>query len=201
MRGAMKALIPPKAPVVAFQHHPLPFPPQRLSFPAHGAFETQDARADDLCVDPLDGGDRLFELMDTLLDELERTLLAGRGTDDPAHDPAWRSGDLAAGAMLEFKGRYGDGRLGHWTAADVEEFLLRWFPRAVVTDEEVVHDLPECACAFLRFLDERGSLRGDPLPALERACRAAAPTLRATYREVPRSGAAGTLERLLRKRR
>jgi hypothetical protein len=83
---------------------------------------------------------------------------------------AWRSGDFAAGALLEFKGRRGDGRVGDWTVSDVREFLLGWFPRTVWADEQLQRDVPDCAAVFFGFLAARGSLTGDPLSELQAAC-------------------------------
>jgi hypothetical protein len=155
----------------------------------------EEAHAEELVVEPIDERGRLSELMDRLLDEFEHEGVAGRSVDDPV----WRSGDFTAGAMLEFKGRYADGRLARWTAADVEEFFLRWFAHSVIVDDEIVDDLPECASVFLRFLAERGSLRGDPLPSLEAACAAAGGALRSIYRAVPRERTAAAVQRVLRR--
>jgi hypothetical protein len=45
--------------------------------------------------------------MHALLDEMEDFVRESYGCDSPG----WRSGDFAAGALLEFKGRHGDGRM------------------------------------------------------------------------------------------
>jgi hypothetical protein len=104
--------------------------------------------------------------MDALLDEMEDFVCEHYG-----HDSAvWRSGDFAAGALLEFKGRHDGARLGHWTVGDVGEFLLNWFPRTVWADEDLQRDVPDCAAVFFRFMAARGSLTGDPLSELELAC-------------------------------
>jgi hypothetical protein len=108
----------------------------------------------------------LYECMDALLDEMEDFVSEHHGPDGAA----WRSGDFAAGALLEFKGRHGDGRVDHWTVDDVREFLLGWFPRTVLADEELQRDVPDCAAVFFRFMAARGSLTGDPLSELEAAC-------------------------------
>lgn len=156
----------------------------------------EEVGAQELVVDPVDDGDRLSELMDRLLDEFEREVAAVHGVDDAV----WRSGDFAGGAMLEFKGRYADGWLTRWTTAEVDEFLLRWFPHSVIADDEIVEDLPECVSAFLRFLAQRGSLRGDPLPSLEAACADAGAELRSTYGAVRREGTPAAVQRALRRR-
>lgn len=88
-------------------------------------------------------------------------------------------GDFVASSMLEWKGGYGDGRLGRWTGDDLAEYLLDYFPRKVSVDEETLDAVPECVIAFLRFLDARGSLSGDPLEHLEEVCAA----LRKEFRE------------------
>lgn len=104
--------------------------------------------------------------MDALLDEMEDFVREHYG-----HDSAgWRSGDFAAGALLEFTGRHDGARIGHWTVGDVREFLLDWFPRTVWADEDLQADVPDCAVVFFRFMAARSSLSGDPLSELERAC-------------------------------
>lgn len=109
---------------------------------------------------------KLYAAMDELLDEMENFVREYYGYDSAS----WRSGDFTAGALLEFKGRHGDGRIGHWTVGDVREFLLDWFPRTVVADEDVRRDVPDCAAVFFRFMAARGSLSGDGLWELEAAC-------------------------------
>jgi hypothetical protein len=109
---------------------------------------------------------KLYSCMDALLDEMEDFVRERYGRNSAS----WRSGDFTAGALLEFKGLHGDGRLHDWTVGDVREFLLVWFPRSVCADEELRHDVPDCATAFFRFMAARGSLTGDPLCELEAAC-------------------------------
>ena len=109
---------------------------------------------------------KLYTSMDALLGEMEDFVREHYGHDSAS----WRSGDFAAGALLEFKGRHGDGRLHNWTVGDVREFLLGWFPRTVFADEDLRGDVPDCAVVFFRFMAARGSLTGDSLSALEAAC-------------------------------
>ena len=71
--------------------------------------------------------------------------------------------------MLQWKGGYDDGRLGRWTSADLAEYLLDYFPRKVTADAETLDAAPECAKAFLAFMQARGSLSGEPLEVLEQA--------------------------------
>lgn len=150
-----------------------------------------DVGSDDLRVGALDDG-VLFELMTELLAEFERAT-----PEDPGHG-VWRSGDLVGGAMIEFKGRYSDGLLGRWTVADVREFMLTWLPGMVQTDADVVADIPDCICAFLRLLSQRGSLSGDPVTELESEVRSAAATLPERFEGVQRSGLAEDVARHLR---
>jgi hypothetical protein len=81
----------------------------------------------------------------------------------------WEHGDFVASTMLQFKGGYHDGRLGRWTRADLAEYLLDYFPRKVSVDQDTLAAVPDCVRAFLGFLEERGSLTGDPLEQLEHA--------------------------------
>jgi hypothetical protein len=106
-----------------------------------------------------------YASMDELLGEMEDFVCERYG-----HDSAvWRSGDFAAGALLEFKGRHDGAQIGHWTVGDVREFLLGWFPRTVWADEDLQRDVPDCAAVF--SLSGRARLPdGDPLGELELAC-------------------------------
>lgn len=149
---------------------------------------------DELSVPALDDGSRLFTLMDELLDEFERATAADRLST------AWRSGDLVGGAMIEFKGRFADGRVARWTVADLREFMLRWLPSTVVCDADVIADVPDCVCAFLRFLSQRGSLRGDDLDDLEAAVRTAAGALPAHLARAARTGVAADVSDWVRRR-
>jgi hypothetical protein len=108
----------------------------------------------------------LYATMDELLAEMEVFVSEYYGYDSAS----WRSGDFAAGALIEFKARQGDGQIGHWTVEDLRHFMLGWFPRTVLTDEGVRRDVPDCAAVFFRFMAARGSLSGDGLWALEAAC-------------------------------
>lgn len=150
-----------------------------------------DAGSDELRVGALDDG-LLFELMSEWLADFERWT-----AEDPGNS-VWRSGDLVGGAMIEFKGRYADGLLGRWTVADVREFMLTWLPGMVQTDADVAADIPDCICAFLRLLSQRGSLSGDPLTVLESEVRSAAARLPERFAEVQRSGLAEDVARHLR---
>ena len=119
-----------------------------------------------LDADPVGGDGGLLLRIDELLDEMERYVAEHHGCDCAS----WRSGDFTAGAMLEFKGRHRDGRLAHWVVADLHEFLLVWLPAFVLTDDDVLRDVPACSATFFDFLAHRGLLTGAPLEELRTAC-------------------------------
>ena len=106
--------------------------------------------------------------MDMLLDEFEQH---ARATHSPG-GVVWQHGDFVASSMLQYKRDYADGRLCHWTRADLAEYLLDHFPRKISVEEQTLPAVPHCACAFLEFLDARASLSGQPLEQLEQACHA-----------------------------
>ncbi len=120
----------------------------------------------ELIVDAAEDESGFHELIDRLLGELEEWAKASC----TAGGPAWRSGDFVASTMLEWKGGYGDGHLGRWTRVDLAEFLLDYFPRKVSVHAETVADVVDCVISFLRFLDRRESLSGEPLDVLEEGC-------------------------------
>lgn len=83
-------------------------------------------------------------------------------------------GDEAAGvadAMCRWKVDDVGGVVEGWTVADLEEFLLDWYPRKGGAGEPV-ETVPDNAIAFLRFLAGRGRLHGDELETLEHAANA-----------------------------
>lgn len=124
-----------------------------------------DADDEGLIVDAADDEDGFHAVVEKLLGELEQHARAHH----PPGGAMWEHGDFVASTMLEWKGGYGDGRLGHWTRADLAEFLLEYFPRKVTVEEESLAEIPECALGFLQFLAARGSLSGEPLELLEDA--------------------------------
>ncbi len=115
------------------------------------------------------GGDDADLLLrsEELLDAMERYVAEHRGCDGAS----WRSGDFTAGAMLEFKRRHCDGRLTHWTIADLREFLLVWLPEFVLADDDVLRDVPECSATFFDFLAHADLLTGDRLQDLRTTCQ------------------------------
>ncbi|MGH2716881.1 MAG: hypothetical protein ACRDM7_23925 [Thermoleophilaceae bacterium] len=119
----------------------------------------------ELIVDPAEDEDGFQRVMELLLSELEQHAKATY----PPDSVVWEHGDFVASTMLQWKGGYHDGRLGRWTQADLAEYLLDYFPRKVSVDDETLAAVPDCARAFLGFLEERGSLTGEPLEQLEHA--------------------------------
>ncbi len=119
----------------------------------------------ELVVDAAEDEQDFRRLTDLLLDELEQYVRANL----PSESAVWQHGDFIATTMLQWKGGYDDGRLGRWTSADLAEYLLDYFPRKVTVDAETLDAVPECAKAFLSFMQARGSLSGEPLEVLEQA--------------------------------
>jgi hypothetical protein len=131
------------------------------------AFEPPSGPLD---IDP-DDEEGLEDLLDVLLEEFDEYVRAAHGEDGPV----FRAGHYVAGSMLHWKHGCGDGRLGHWTRADVEEYLLDHYPRKLSADDDLIACTPECVAAFIGFLDERDLLTGDPPAELESACRRLGP--------------------------
>src|SRR4051794_534005 len=119
----------------------------------------------ELTVDPADDEDGFQRVMEMLLAELEQHATATY----PPDSVVWQHGDFVASTMLQWKGGHQDGHLGRWTCADLAEYLLDYFPRKVSVDDDTLAAVPECVRAFLGFLDERGSLTGEPLEQLDHA--------------------------------
>jgi hypothetical protein len=110
-----------------------------------------------------------WEMEDADFEEFDA--VRDRMTEDFA---TWLDGqDLAdvepdvAGTCLQFKLDYLDGRLVHWTRADVAEVMLELFPRKVMADDEYFATVPPSMRAFVRYLDERGLLQGDASSLLD----------------------------------
>ena len=117
-----------------------------------------DGESGPLYVDPLDE-DAYTLIEQGLLSELDDYL-----------DDEWGAfvdhAPFFAGSLLHWKWGYADGRLGTWTCADLAEFMLDYAPRKLPSDDETLAAAPGCLALFLRFLDDRGSLAGDPLADL-----------------------------------
>jgi hypothetical protein len=114
------------------------------------------------------GDEHEFEAMaEQLLDEFEGFVRAGW----PSHSAVWHHADAVASSLLRWKHTRGDGRLGRWTRKDLEASILHSAACDVAIDPDALAAaLPDAAIAFLRFLDARGSLTGEPLELLEAAC-------------------------------
>jgi hypothetical protein len=109
----------------------------------------------DWLLPPLGQGEEVVELLRADADELTDAFAAEYGDE----------GAGVADEMCHWKVDYVGGLVERWTAADVEEFLLGWYPRKGGGGVPV-EAVPDNAIAFLRFLDERGRLSGDELEAL-----------------------------------
>jgi hypothetical protein len=71
-----------------------------------------------------------------------------------------------AGLLMDWKWAYADGRLDHWSVADVDEFLLQWCPAKVVAPPEKCVEIPVSVAAFVEFLAHAGLLApGSATPA------------------------------------
>jgi hypothetical protein len=120
----------------------------------------------ELIVDAAQDEDGFHGVMALLLDEFETHAT----TVHPPSGAIWHGGDFVASTMLQWKGGYGDGYLGRWTAEDLAEFLLDHFPRKISATQETLDAVVECVIAFLGFLEARGSLSGEPLEQLQEVC-------------------------------
>jgi len=110
--------------------------------------------------------ERFSAAQERILVELEEWVCAAvpRG-------PIWEQVDFVSSTMLDWKVGYGDGEVARWTARDLAEYLLGHFPRKVTIGDEDLEVVVDCVLTFLRFLEWRGSLRGDLFVALSRAAK------------------------------
>jgi hypothetical protein len=79
-------------------------------------------------------------------------------------------------AAMDFRHQSLDGRLGRWTTALVQEFLLDWMPRKISARATELAAAPEALRTFVRYLRavELDDPTGAPLPELEAAITDAA---------------------------
>ena len=96
--------------------------------------------------------------------------------------------------LLDWKWGYGDGRLDHFDAADVEEFLLGWCPRKLASPPELIAGIPDSVAAYVDFLaQERLLANGCSAVAVRRACTDLAPRFRSEMADPANFGMAKSL--------
>lgn len=88
------------------------------------------------------------ERRDELSDQFARWLKTHRVRGEPSD----------AELLMDWKFGYGDGDLGSWTTADVEEFLLGWCPRKLAASPGDCAEIPHSVAAFVEFLAHTGLL-------------------------------------------
>jgi hypothetical protein len=119
-----------------------------------------------LDVDPIEDEDGFHATVDSLVEEFEDALIAQLGDDHPVA----RGGPFVCGSLLEWKGGYADGRLGHWTEDDLAEYLLDHFPRKVGADDELIAATPQAIAALMHHLEAEDLLAGEPAAELAACC-------------------------------
>lgn len=72
--------------------------------------------------------------------------------------------------MLRWRASMPDRHLGRWEVEDLATFLIEHVSSSSGLGDDARAAAPDCALAMIRFLADRGSLSGDPLPDLEHAC-------------------------------
>ena len=123
------------------------------------------------------------ELIERLCGELEEHIRERCPPDSPVR----RHAGAVGGEMLRWRATTA-GHLGRWEVEDLAIFLIEHVPSSSGLDDAARTAAPDCALAMIRFLADRGSLSGDPLPDLEHACE----MLRAhAAANRPRGGAPG----------
>lgn len=120
-----------------------------------------------LSVDYANEPERCHCLIAALLEEYEEYV--NREHEICPGCPVIRSGCFIAYSLLEWKAVYADGRLDHWTRADIHAYLLEHFPRKVCADDQLLRDTPTCVRDLMYFLSDRGTLAGDDLDVLAEA--------------------------------
>jgi hypothetical protein len=105
----------------------------------------------------------------------------------PPDSSVRRHAGAVGGEMLRWRAATGDGHLGRWEVEDLAMFLIEHLSSSSGLDDDARTAAPDCALAMIRFLADRGSLSGDPLPDLEHACE----MLRAADANRPRPNPTG----------
>lgn len=96
--------------------------------------------------------------------------------------------------LLNWKWGYADGRLDHWSVADVEEFLLVWCPRKLAAPPDLLVPVPRSVAAYVDFLAHEGLLAPDCSPVeIRRACAELEPRFRAAMADPTNFGMAKSL--------
>ena len=121
---------------------------------------------DDEELSILDGTLDPAEVIEQLCRELEEHVDARW----PPASPVRRHAAAVGGEMFRWRATTGDGHLGRWEVDDLASFLIAYVPSSTELDDPARAAAPDCALAVTRFLADRGSLSGDPLPDLEHAC-------------------------------
>jgi hypothetical protein len=88
----------------------------------------------------------------------------------PPDSAVRRHAGAVGGEMLRWRAATGDGHLGRWEVEDLATFLIEHVSSSSGLDDDARTAAPDCALAMIRFLADRGSLSGDPLPDLEHTC-------------------------------
>jgi hypothetical protein len=106
------------------------------------------------------------ELIERLCGEFEEHIRERRPPDSSVR----RHAGAVGGEMLRWRAATGDGHLGRWEVEDLAMFLIEHVSASSGLDDDARTAAPDCALAMIRFLADRSSLSGDPLPDLERVC-------------------------------
>jgi len=121
---------------------------------------------DDEELSIVDGTPESVELIEQLCRELEEHIAARW----PPASPVRRHAAAVGGEMFRSRAATGGGHLGRWEVDDLATFLIAYAASSREFGDQARAAAPDCALAVIRFLADRGSLSGDPLPDLERAC-------------------------------
>lgn len=114
-----------------------------------------------LVVDRVGDPDGCRATIGSLMDEYERYVEIQHAICPAC--PVVRAGPVIVRSMFEWKARR-DGRLAHWTVADIRAYLLDEVP--LFEDRGLRRDAPTCAKDLVYFMSDRGTLAGDRVRAL-----------------------------------